>query len=544
LSRDRFVLGATVTFGCNTTLQSSARDLDRSKNRNKHIMKNNNSITQSGVIALVGLIMAAGASHGYESLGATTTIAPYMQSSVYNVTSIRSVADSTSFGLPQMVGIPDGLGAYDNFDGTFTVLMNHELGSTAGDVRAHGAIGSFVSKMVIQKSDFAVLSHTDLMQNYASWNTGSGSFNAPVTGAAATFGRFCSADLPKQSAFQYGNLGTANKIFMTGEEVGPEGRAVGHVVTGANAGTAYQLPHLGRFSWENSVASPHAQAKTIVMGMDDTPNNGQVYMYVGNKQSTGNDVQKAGLVGGGLYTVQLNVADSPVATTESTANGGQLNGRFSFYSHGDVSGQTGDQINTDSIFGLGINFARPEDGAFDPNNKNDFYFVTTATSTSNSRLYRMRFDDIENPLLGGDLTALLIGNEGHVMFDNMTVTEDGRILLQEDPGGNNRFSKIWDYNIGTGAFTQIADFKPGLFGPTLGAIFNNDEESSGIIDISHILGREAYLLDAQVHTAATGFPGGVEHAQLLVLQVPEPATGALGILGAVVLALRRRRASR
>ncbi len=28
----------------------------------------------------------------------------------------------------RMVGIPDGLGAYDNGDGTFTVLMNHELG--------------------------------------------------------------------------------------------------------------------------------------------------------------------------------------------------------------------------------------------------------------------------------------------------------------------------------------------------------------------------------------------------------------------------------
>ena len=41
----------------------------------------------------------------------------------------------------QMVGIPDGLGAFDNGDGTFTVLMNHELGATQGVVRDHGAIG-------------------------------------------------------------------------------------------------------------------------------------------------------------------------------------------------------------------------------------------------------------------------------------------------------------------------------------------------------------------------------------------------------------------
>ena len=38
-----------------------------------------------------------------------------------------------------MVGIPDGLGAFDNGDGTFTVLMNHELGNTQG-VRARPRI--------------------------------------------------------------------------------------------------------------------------------------------------------------------------------------------------------------------------------------------------------------------------------------------------------------------------------------------------------------------------------------------------------------------
>jgi hypothetical protein len=29
-----------------------------------------------------------------------------------------------------MHGIPDGLGAFDNANGTFTLLMNHELGNT------------------------------------------------------------------------------------------------------------------------------------------------------------------------------------------------------------------------------------------------------------------------------------------------------------------------------------------------------------------------------------------------------------------------------
>jgi hypothetical protein len=51
----------------------------------------------------------------------------------------------------RMAGIPDGLGAYDNDDGTFTVLMNHEIPDTSGIARAHGGKGAFVSEWVINK---------------------------------------------------------------------------------------------------------------------------------------------------------------------------------------------------------------------------------------------------------------------------------------------------------------------------------------------------------------------------------------------------------
>jgi hypothetical protein len=63
-----------------------------------------------------------------------------------------------------MVGIPDGLGAYYNGDGTFTVLMNHELPNTAGVVRDHGAKGAFVSEWVINKSDLSGISGDDLIK--------------------------------------------------------------------------------------------------------------------------------------------------------------------------------------------------------------------------------------------------------------------------------------------------------------------------------------------------------------------------------------------
>ena len=83
----------------------------------------------------------------------------------WDVTSIISVGDAADNGY-KMVGIPDGLGAYDNGNGTFTVLMNHEIGTGSGINRAHGANGAFVSEWIINKSDFKVLAGADLATSH------------------------------------------------------------------------------------------------------------------------------------------------------------------------------------------------------------------------------------------------------------------------------------------------------------------------------------------------------------------------------------------
>lgn len=69
--------------------------------------------------------------------------------------------------------------------------------------------------------------------------------------------------------------------------------------------------------------------------------------------------------------------------------------------------------------------------------------------TTNSRLWRLRFDDIEKPQKGGTIEILLRGDEGHRMLDNMTIDRRGRILVQEDVGNNVRLGKIWLYGIET-----------------------------------------------------------------------------------------------
>ncbi len=104
-------------------------------------------------------------------------------------------------------------------------------------------------------------------------------------------------------------------------------------------------------------------------------------------------------------------------------------------------------------------FQRPEDGAWDPNHPNDFYFVTTASFNNRSRLWRLRFDDIRRPELGGTVEMLLTGDEGPKTMDNLTVTAGGQLLIQEDPGENPHLATIWSYDIATGALTPVAQLE-------------------------------------------------------------------------------------
>lgn len=94
-----------------------------------------------------------------------------------------------------MAGTPDGLGAFDNGDGTITVVANYEFLVTDGVARAHGGKGSFVSKWQIRKSDLKVLAGDDEIRTVNLWN---GSKFVATPGVA--FNRFCSADLPAVSA--------------------------------------------------------------------------------------------------------------------------------------------------------------------------------------------------------------------------------------------------------------------------------------------------------------------------------------------------------
>src|SRR5262245_34957139 len=73
-------------------------------------------------------------------------------------------------GSYRMAGIPDGMGAVDNGDGTFTLLVNHELATGAGIVRDHGGNGAFVSRWTVDKNSLIVTSGGDLAKRIYGWD--------------------------------------------------------------------------------------------------------------------------------------------------------------------------------------------------------------------------------------------------------------------------------------------------------------------------------------------------------------------------------------
>src|SRR5262249_31670324 len=145
------------------------------------------------------------------------------------------------------------------------------------------------------------------------------------------------------------------------------------IATGADTGKSYNL---GKFNlatngsrvegvgaWENLVASPYPQSKTIVMGTSDGGTGimtNAVAVYIGTKQRNGSsEVEKAGLTNGTLQFV--NVAGNPLEVVDATTRATNIKNGTTFTLSSTAS----------------TTFWRPEDGAWNPLNPNQFYFVTT-----------------------------------------------------------------------------------------------------------------------------------------------------------------------
>lgn len=513
--------------------------------------------TLSRAFALAAIAGTASLSFGQLFTGPSSSQGPYLVP-VAGGPAIQSYSILTSGDFVNGVngpnsyrfeGTPDGVGAYDNGDGTMTVLINHEFGTNSGIQRAHGGTGSFVSRLVVNTTPgpnfLQVISGRDLDDSVVT--------NTAGAGTLTSFNRYCSGDLAPQTAFfnSATGLGVSNRIYLNGEESGSNGRAIAHVVdaNGANTGVGYQLNAFdGLGAWENILAHPNTGNQTLLMANSDGARN-SVYAYVGTKTNSGSTIDRAGLTNGTTYSIQATVNGVNVGTEDRTT---PINGTFA------LTPVTRDANGTVTGGNTGTTFLRPEDGAWDASKPNDYYFVTTdrydavkdgvGTQVGRSRLYRMRYTDINNPTAGGTIEALLDGTEAIQMLDNICVVPgtDGhtRILAVEDVGGNAHNGKVWLYDTTTDELTLVAQHfaSNGDIGVAPTAPFNNDEEFSGIIDARDTLGLGWFLLVDQQHY---GVPGGqVEGGQFIAFYLPSaiPTPGAVGLLSLAGLAgLRRRR---
>ena len=192
----------------------------------------------------------------------------------------------------------------------------------------------------------------------------------------------------------------------------------------------------------------------------------------------------------------------------------------------------------------GLSLNRIEDAHWDPSNPSDLYFVTTEGGKGadvptgrygrdGGGLWRLRFDDIEHPELGGTLTLLLDGSEHPLLNkpDNIAIDNNGHLLIQEDSGNNVSRGRIVAYRIADGARAVLAQFDEDLFGWRGGKLTNGnpvlesdqltfDEESSGIIDAIGVIGPRWFLFDAQVHLNNMD-PETLQGGQLLALHVEQ-----------------------
>ena len=480
--------------------------------------------------SMVAVLPASAAGPGTMT-GPRTTVDPYLEPVAAGVTieSLLTVHDLPARNGYAMVGIPDGLGAVRrDVDGRVIVHMNQELGASNGIVRKHGQKGAFVSRYVIDPTTHDVLHGSDLTSVVTYFDRSTGTYTTTPTTGVLALSRLCSSS--QGAPGQFFNAGTGNgttePIYFAGEESGSEGRAFATLRSGATR----ELPRAGRFSFENLVPATNASDTTVLVGSDDQFD-GRVLVYRGTKTSAGGPLARAGLLNGNVANIKLD----GIATDAAFRAAHDVGDEVPFGLVGVDWKLTGAQQKAQADAAGALRLNRVEDGAFDPANPDDFYFITTdggegSTSGGGGGLWRLRFADIDQPELGGTLTLLMDGTEaiGANKPDNLTIA-DGNIVIQEDPGGDDVLARIYAYRIADGAVGEIAVFDADRFTPGAPAFMTNDEESSGIIPADDLLGAGWFLLDAQVHTSA-GLPAGtgpgtveelVQHGQLLAMQVTD-----------------------
>jgi hypothetical protein len=472
---------------------------------------------------LAGTILAAlCAAVAFAATGVKTAKPDYLVPTAPGVVvdKILSTGDIVPVGQTppyQMSGIPDGLGAYSNKGkrgdrhlrdkgrkGTYTVVMNHEMGTAFQGTPPTPGVNARISKLTIDKSTNSVLSAEYLFDG----NEG--------------FERFCSATL---------EIIHGTPWYFTGEEElnGPHNGS--SIAMNAESGEWVETEHFGHLQHENIV--PTKLSKWFFLTTDDDFRPGQdayLYAYIAKsfKAAISGDPSK-----GSLYVWK---ADNALDSTQ-IQKGQTLTGRFVPISQAENA--TDVTLKNAAAARGAFKFDRLEDAALYRQVKGRYYFTDTgkAPRTTRGRVYQ--FDVEPSDPTRASLKVVIDGDKGDDIYNPDNLDTSARsVVIQEDrespfrgppgpPVADSGHNRVMVYDIATGTLTSAARVNTLPPPAPLPPLRPGQWESSGVVNVFHILGAGWWLTDVQAHNTPAPQPGPT--------LVPNSSTGEDGQLQAVFI---------
>lgn len=510
--------------------------------------------------ALVAAFLVSGAFASHDEPGVKTAKQPFLVGTAPNVDvdPILSVGDIVPNGPNpdyQMSGIPDGLGAYKKKDegrwhwfhtdksNRAVVLMNHELGRSFPNNPP--GVDARISRLEVDTK-----THKVHLAEYL------------FTGLEG-YERFCSATL---------RMIRGEPLYFTGEEAvpiasPPQPPGPAHdgssIVMDPETGMWRDLGHMGHLQHENLLplrlkkwvfattdddfrggqpayfyAYFHDSFKLALRGVEHEPSDG-LHVFVpdvGEKRSNAEVTTKTEIVDG--TWVKIDQSDNTASGVCSPAS---------------VAGCASTRLKAAATAKGAFRFDRMEDLAVMPGRETRVFLADTgkAPATLRGRVYQFDFDR-SNPyqatmrmILNGDGTP---PNGGDDIFNPDNMDASRRVLMiQEDresafrgPAFSGGYGRVMEYRFSDGRLRSVARVNTPPGAPpnpeNCAGCLPGTWESSGIIDVGHIFGRDWWLLDVQAHNSTAPQPGPTlapnsstgENGQLLLLKVPGSQSGGDG----------------
>ncbi|MEA5417412.1 choice-of-anchor I family protein [Synechococcus sp. BA-132 BA5] len=516
-------------------------------------------------------------------LGALIAAPPVAGAGTFTATMLKDVAGGAELSISSLItngeftngtapgsvyvppGIFDGQGAYSNGDGTYTLLVNHEVGASAGYAYTAEGLNASVTGSRISRLIVDIDADDKASNGFQSRILSGGLAYDKVIGDDPNgFDRFCSANLVEANSFGAGR-GFADRIFLTGEEVFGGAGGSFYALDTANS-DLHQVKAFGKGTWESATVIDTGSANTVaVLLFDDAK--APLRLWVGAK-TAGGFLERNGLAeaNGSLYTfVPTALAETGADATagpdsddlKALALGSPLAGSWvkiekpaDKASYADLSDA---EIRTLANDLGALQLSRIEDGEVNPLNGQQAAFVSTGTKDFSSgdlygNVYTLSFTDAfgaDGRLASTGASSLRVIYDADRLADpttglrnpdNLTWSADGSLYLQEDRangGGlditNGNFgtqeASIWKLNPSgpidpitgvpaerwaqidrTAVPTAYGQSQPGVVtDPSTNGVGN--WESSGIIDVSRIYGTapgSMFLANVQAHSLGGG----------------------------------------